>query len=136
MQITINEFRADIYYYTRRVKQIIMRTCIFVIVLLFGSISVIAQQQLVVELEDGRNISYLLSDVPLVTFQDSAVCVRSKAVQADYERSQVRRFFFEDSSSGVDALKGGLRIEYVSKDKIVLYGTSSAFHHIRSIRLY
>lgn len=90
---------------------------IFVILTLLTSLvvtSAYAQKQLVVELKDGGTVTYILSDEPVVTFQDSKVCVKSEKAQAEYERSQVSRFYFEETATGVENVKDGLRFEYVS----------------------
>lgn len=87
--------------------------------------SAFAGKQLVVELKDGGTVTYVLNDEPVVTFQDTRVCVRSQKAEAAYERASVARFFFQDAATDVENIKGNLRIEYLS-DQVVIYGTSDA----------
>ena len=84
-----------------------------------------AQRQLVVELNDGDRITFVLSDEPMVTFQDSLVCITSEKAHAGFERGLVARFFFEEIPTTVEPVKKELQIEYLS-DQVVIYGISQA----------
>lgn len=101
-----------------------MRKILFLFALLM-SISVMAQnrqQTLVLWMHNGQKVMFSLEDEPRITFEGSLICVKSESLNAEYQRSQVRRYTFEGASTAVaDAKPSGMGFRQKG-DELLMYG--------------
>ena len=64
-----------------------------------------AGSSLVVELKNGKQTYFILSEKPVLTSFGSQMRIESKSVEISYERSDVLRMYFADESVGVDDIE-------------------------------
>ena len=64
-----------------------------------------ANSTLVVELKDGKQAYFILSEKPVLTTSGSQMRIESESVEISYERSDVLRMYFADESVGVDDIE-------------------------------
>lgn len=82
-----------------------------------------ANTTLVVELTNGVTASYLLQDKPVLTIEGSRLNIKTEAVQTDYERSMVKRFYFIGELTGVkEASKNALVYRQTDTDHLEISG--------------
>ena len=87
--------------------------------LLLPMTAMAANTTLVVELTNGQTANYLLEDKPVLTMEGTRLNIKTDAVQTDYERSLVKRFYFIEGSTGV---------KEVLKNALVVYKQTDADH--------
>ena len=59
---------------------------------------------LVVELTNGQTANYLLQDKPTLTVAGTQLKIATATVQASYERSEVKKFYFTTESTSVNEI--------------------------------
>lgn len=64
-----------------------------------------AGSTLVVELKEGKQAYFILSEKPVLTTFGSQMRIESESVEISYERSDVLRMYFADGSVGVDDIE-------------------------------
>lgn len=64
-----------------------------------------AGSTLVVELKNGKQAYFFLSEKPVLTTYGSQVNIESETVKTSYERTDVLRMYFADESVGVDDIE-------------------------------
>ena len=64
-----------------------------------------AGSTLVVELKEGKQAYFILSEKPVLTIFGSQMRIESESVEISYERSDVLRMYFADGSVGVDDIE-------------------------------
>lgn len=103
-----------------------MKHLISLLAIIAFSIGLSAQNQLTVELNDGEKISFILSDEPVVTLQESQICIITQKIKVELERCSVNCFLLTDEiNSGIDnnqAVSDNLIMDYSSNGQITISG--------------
>ena len=91
---------------------------------------------LIVELQNGSQTTFVLSEKPVLTFANHVLKIVTNQGSSDYEISNVKQFYFGDQSSDVQQLKANnVNIVYQSKDKVIIEGVSENDQiHIYSVK--
>ena len=93
--------------------------------LLLPMTAMAANTTLVVELTNGQTANYLLEDKPVLTMEGTRLNIKTDAVQTDYERSLVKRFYFIEGSTGVkEVSKDALMYRQTDSDHLEISGLS------------
>lgn len=105
----------------------------FLLLLLGSGCMASAQTQLlVVWMKNGERVLYDLEEQPKTTFADAELVITTSSVSASYPLSQVLRYTYELSASGVESVKeNDIRISQKGSDLI--------FEHLKPdaiIRVY
>ena len=100
-----------------------MKKKISLILFLIVSILAIAEVQkpkaLVVRLSEGTENAYILSEEPVVTFQEDKMIVTG-IIEVAYFRSEISKFYFEDiDPDDPRIMKSPTRVDNVEKDNVV-----------------
>lgn len=107
-------------------KSTFMKHLISLLAIIAFSIGLSAQNQLTVELNDGEKISFILSDEPVVTLQESQICIITQKIKVELERCSVNCFLLTDEiNSGIDnnqAVSDNLIMDYSSNGQITISG--------------
>lgn len=89
-------------------------------------------QRLVVWMKNGERVLYDLEEQPKTTFANTDLIITTSSVSASYPLSQVLRYTYELSASGVESVKeNDIRISQKGNDLV--------FEHLKSgadIRVY
>lgn len=84
-----------------------------------------ANSTLVVELTNGQTANYLLQDKPILTMEGTRLNIKTDDVQTYYERSQVKKLYFTDGSTGTkEMLKDALVYKQTDADHLEISGLS------------
>lgn len=84
-----------------------------------------ANSTLVVELTNGQTANYLLQDKPILTMEGTRLNIKTDDIQTYYERSQVKKFYFTDGSTGTkEMLKDALVYKQTDADHLEISGLS------------
>ncbi len=98
---------------------------LFLAALLLPLSALAAETTLVVELTTGQTASYVLQDKPVLTIEGTLLKIKTETVQTDYERSQVKRFYFTGDHTGLkETLKDALVYKQTDADHLEINGLS------------
>ncbi len=75
-------------------------------------------QALIVQLRNGGEDAFVLSEKPVVTFPNNIMLIYCDKFETTYYRSEIMRFYFEDVNSDDSRVVG---IESIDKDNISFY---------------
>lgn len=82
-----------------------------------------AQKTLVVELTTGQTASYLLQEKPVLTMKGTQLHIATATIQTDYERGEVKQFFFTGESTDVrEVPKEALQFKQTDTDHLEICG--------------
>lgn len=76
---------------------------------------------LVVHMQDGSTVSYVLEDAPTVTFGGTSMHIESPSVSDVYEVADVNTFTFE-KLAGISTVKSGERRITIRNQQVILEG--------------
>lgn len=80
---------------------------------------------LIVELQNGSQTTFVLSEKPVLTFANHVLKIVINQKSSDFEISNVKHFYFSDQSSDIQQLKANnVNFVYQSNDKVVIEGVS------------
>lgn len=97
----------------------------FSVVLSMTLIFASENKALIVELQNGSQTAFILSEKPVLTFANHVLKIVINQKSSDFEISNVKHFYFSDQSSDVQQLKANnVNIVYQSKDKVIIEGVS------------
>lgn len=81
-------------------------TILFMLAALLLPLGILAASStLVVELKDGKQAYFILSEKPVLTTFGSRMNIESETVKTSYERSDVLRMYFADESVGINDIE-------------------------------
>lgn len=84
-------------------------------------------KSLIVELQNGSQTTFVLSEKPEMTFANHVLTIVMNNKSSDFEISDVKQFYFGEISSDIQQLKvNELKIVYQSDDKVVIEGASES----------
>lgn len=100
---------------------------IFMLVMLFLAptvqMSASNQAALKLVLHNGMTASFLLSEQPVLSFENDLIVVTSSTVSASYQLSDVKEYYFVELSNSVDNLqKDEVRFVRQANDEVIIYG--------------
>ena len=110
-----------------------MKKIVALISCLLVSLVVFAEEQtpnaLIVQLQDGTENAFILSEKPTVVIQDDKMLVTG-IVEVTYIRSSISKFFFEEINSndprivdGIESIsKGNVKFHYVDGNNVHISG--------------
>ena len=102
---------------------------LFLAALLLPLSALAAETTLVVELTTGQTANYVLQDKPVLTIEGTLLRIKTESVQTDYERSQVKRFYFTGDHTGLkETLKDALVYKQTDADHLEISGLSQISH--------
>ena len=100
---------------------------LFLAALLLPLSALAAETTLVVELTTGQTANYVLQDKPVLTIEGTLLRIKTESVQTDYERSQVKRFYFTGDHTGLkETLKDALVYKQTDADHLEISGLSQS----------
>ena len=84
-----------------------------------------AGTSLVVELTNGQTANYLLQDQPTLTIDGTLLKISTATVQTNYERADVRKFYFTEETTNVkDVAKNALVFKQTDANQLEISGLS------------
>lgn len=116
-------------------------TFLFLLFTLSGLLKLRAESCLVLQLRDGHTLSYVLSEKPIITFEEDKLMLKSDYAGAVFELANIENFHFDDTENGIRALSANeRRFSYVegvitvegTQDSVIL--TDLAGHPLHTTR--
>lgn len=98
-----------------------MRKFLLLLIVLLPAIASaddVKKHRMIVNLKSGEKVSFVVSEKPEVTFDGDNFCVKTTKSTFDYQRSAINDFYFEESSTGIEAF------EYVGNGLVTIYDMS------------
>lgn len=105
------------------------KTLLTLLALLFST-AVMAQHELIIELNNGSTHSFVLADKPVVTFEGSKIKVVSSRLSLEKERSEVKDFHFVMVDAIDNVADNEVRVVLLGTN-VKIYGLSESDKPIR-----
>lgn len=84
-------------------------TFLFLIFCLSGLLRLRAESCLVLQLRDGTLLSYVLSEKPVITFEEDKLMLKSDFAGAVFELVNIENFHFADTENGIREVQANER---------------------------
>ena len=89
---------------------------------------------LVVEMNDGSSVNYILSQRPKIRMEDKTICITTgdNAMEVTYLDSQVKVFHFQPFDpvqiEDIELPENLLRVTYIDGQRVIINGTKASDH--------
>jgi hypothetical protein len=102
---------------------------LLLVMMLLPMVAMADETVLVMELNSGETAQYLLLDKPKLTMDGTQIKISTASVQAGFERSEVKRFYFTKEATSVkEVAKNTLIYHQINNDQLEIIGLSKDDH--------